>query len=96
MTYQLGYATEREYDDDCALEARNARMAARACNDILTLTQATVLKLAIDAMPDAAPMLAETAFEAYGWPHDEVDTAWLDDAGRITWDIFGAYRAGAA
>lgn len=92
----LGYATEREYEDDCALEARNARLAAEACNDILTVTQANVLKLAIDAMPEAGVFLAEVAFEQYGWPHDEVDTAWLDEAGRITWELFRAYRAGAA
>lgn len=88
----LGYTTEREYEDDCALEARNARLAAEACNDILTVTQANVLRLACDAMPEAAPMLAEVAFEQYGWPHDEVDTAWLDDAGCVTWELFKAYR----
>lgn len=92
----LGYTTEREYEDDCALEARNARLAAEACNDILTVTQANVLRLALDAMPEAAPMLAEVAFEAYGWPHDELDTAWLDEAGRTTWAIYRAYRSAGA
>ena len=94
MTYALGYTNEREYEDDCALEGRNARLAAEACNAILTLTQANVLKLAIDAMPEAAVFLAETAFETYGWPSDDLDAAWLDDAGRVTFAVFQAYRKG--
>ncbi len=97
MTYQLGYSSEQEYEDDCALEARSARLAAQSCNDILTIAQANVLKLAMDAMPEAAVLIAEQAFEAYGWPADAVDTAWLDEAGRVTWAVFQRYRsAGAA
>lgn len=85
---------ERAYNDACALEARTAKQLAEAANEILTLTQANVLRLAMDALPDAADMLAEHAFEAYGWPHDDLDTAWLNDAGRVTWAVFRAYRAG--
>ena len=88
----LGYSSEQEYEDDCALEARNGRLAAKSCNDILTLTQAQVLKLAMDALPEAAAEIAERAFEAYGWPADQLDTAWLDEAGRVTWAIFKRYR----
>lgn len=93
MPYFLGYRTEQEYENDCALEARNARLAAEACNDIFTLTQAKALQLACDALPIAAVFMIESAFEAYGWPHDALDTAWLDDAGRVTWEIFTAWRA---
>jgi hypothetical protein len=93
MTYVLGYSSEQEYEDDCALEARNGRLAAKSCNDILTIAQANVLRLAMDAMPEAAAEIAERAFEAYGWPHDDLDTAWLDDAGRATWSVFKAWRA---
>ena len=93
MTYALGYTTEREYEDDCALEGRNARLAAEAVNDILTLTQANVLKLAMDAMPEAAAQIAETAFETYGWPDDRIDSAYLNEAGRATWAVFAAWRA---
>ncbi len=88
----LGYANEREYEADCALEARTSRQAAEAVNAIFSLAQANVLALAMDAMPEAAVLLAEQAFEAYGWPADAVDTAWLDEAGRVTWAIFKRYQ----
>jgi hypothetical protein len=93
MNYPLGYASEREYEEDCALEARSARLAAIACNDIFTLTQAKALQLACDALPLASVFMIESAFEEYGWPHDYVDTAWLNEAGRATWEIFTAWRA---
>jgi hypothetical protein len=96
MTYQLGYSSEREYEDECWLEGRSARLAAQACNDILTLAQAKALELACDAMPEAAVMLAEQAFEAYGWPHDMLDGLYLDEAGRVTWAIYRAYRSAGA
>jgi len=97
MTYALGYTNKQEYEDDCALEGRNARLAAQSCNAILNIIQANVLKLAIDAMPELAIALAEEAFETYGWPDERLDTAWLDDAGRVTWELFTAYRkVGAA
>ena len=96
MTYALGYTSEQQYHDDCALDARNGQLAAIACNDILTLTQARVLRLAIDAMPEAAVVLAETAFEVYGWPDRDLDTAWLDEAGRATFDVFTLYSATGA
>ena len=92
MTYQLGYTSEQEYEDDCALDGRNARQAALACNDIFTLAQAKALQLACDALPVAAVFMIESAFEEYGWPHDECDTAWLNEAGRATWEIFTAWR----
>ena len=92
MTYVLGYSSEAEYDRECALEARNARLAAEACNEILTMTQASVLRLAMEAMPEIAAVLAEDAFEAYGWPADKIDECWLDKAGRATWAVFQRYR----
>ena len=85
--------SERQYAAATAERARDDKMAAQACNSILTLTQANVLKLAIDALPELAIALAEEAFETYGWPDDRLDTAWLDDAGRVTWELFRAYRA---
>jgi hypothetical protein len=97
MTYALGYSKQHEYEDCGAISARYAQQMAEACNDILTIAQANVLRLAMDAMPEAAVLIAEQAFEAYGWPHDDLDTAWLDEAGRITWAVFQRYRsAGAA
>lgn len=93
MGCPLGYASEQEYENDCALEARNARLAAEACNDIFTVAQAKALQLACDALPIASVFMIESAFEEYGWPHDALDTAWLDDAGRATWEIFTAWRA---
>jgi hypothetical protein len=92
----LGYTTEREYEDECWLEGRSARLAAQSCNEIFSLAQANVLKLAMDAMPEVAVLLAEQAFEAYGWPSDQIDTAWLDEAGRTTWAIYRAYRSAGA
>jgi hypothetical protein len=81
-----------------AAERSNAeRRAALAVNELLTIAQANVLKLAMDAMPEAAVLIAEQAFEAYGWPSDDLDANWLDDAGRVTWAVFQRYRsAGAA
>ena len=84
---------ERQYAAASAERARDDKMAAQACNAILTLTQANVLKLAMDAMPEAAAQIAETAFEAYGWPDDRIDTAYLNEAGRATWAVFAAWRA---
>ena len=83
---------ERQHNDSAAQEARSSRQAAEAVNAIFSLAQANVLRLACDAMPEVAVLLAEQAFEAYGWPADGVDTAWLDEAGRITWAIFKRYR----
>jgi hypothetical protein len=37
--------------------------------------------------------MIESAFEEYGWPDDRLDTAWLNEAGRATWEIFTAWRA---
>jgi hypothetical protein len=60
MPYPLGYASEREYENDCALEARNARLAAEACNDIFTVAQAKALQLACDALPIASVFMIES------------------------------------
>lgn len=94
MLYANRGSLEFEYHASCASEAYKLRAAAEATNAILTLTQANVLKLSMDAMPEAAVFLAETAFEAYGWPSDDLDAAWLDDAGRVTFAVFQAYRKG--
>jgi hypothetical protein len=92
MPYQLGFASEQEYEDACILEGYAARKAALACNAIFTLAQAKALQLACDALPVAAVYLTEAAFEEYGWPADGLDESWLDDAGRATWEIFTAWR----
>lgn len=93
MTYALGYTSEREYHDDCALEARNARMAADACNNILSLTQADFALACMQQAPTESIGMVEDLFDQNGWPDDRLDTAWLDDAGRITWAVFKAWRA---
>lgn len=93
MTYHLGYTNEQEYDDDCALEARSARMAAEACNDIMTLRQADFALACMQQAPTESVGMVEDLFDAHGWPDDRLDTAWLDDAGRITWAVFKAWRA---
>lgn len=83
---------QRRYEAAAAERSNAERRAALACNELLTIAQANVLKLAMDGLPEAAAQIAEQAFEAYGWPADAVDTAWLDEAGRITWAIFKRYR----
>lgn len=93
MTYQLGYATEQEYHDDCALEGRNARLAAEACNDILTARQADFALACLRQNADEAVALVESLFDTHGWPADDLDQNWLDDAGRVTWELFQAYRS---
>ena len=85
--------TTNDYEAACAERARDDRWAAEACNDIFTVAQAKALQLACDALPIAAVFMIESAFEEYGWPHDALDTAWLNDAGRATWEIFTAWRA---
>lgn len=92
MTYHIGYSNEREYEDACAQEARNARMAAQSCNAILTLRQADFALACMRQNADEAVGLVEDLFDAHGWPSDDLDTAWLDDAGRVTWELFTAYR----
>ncbi len=57
--------TEHEYNAACAERERDDRWAAEACNDLLSATQANVLRLAMDCMPEAAVFLAETVFEQY-------------------------------
>jgi hypothetical protein len=97
MTYALGYSSEQEYEDDCALEGRNARLAAEACNDILTLRQADFALACMRQNAAEAVGLVEDLFDTHGWPSDDLDTAWLSDAGRVTWELFKAYRSiGAA
>jgi hypothetical protein len=75
--------------------ANSGRVAAEACNDLLSPAQANVLKLAMDAMPEAAIGIAEQAFEAYGWPEDHLDTNCLDETGRVVWGVYRAYRGEA-
>jgi hypothetical protein len=83
---------ERRHNAAAAERSNADRRAALACNELLTLTQANVLRLAMDALPEAAAEIAERAFEVYGWPADALETAWLDEAGRITWAVYRAYR----
>jgi hypothetical protein len=83
---------ERRFNAAAAERSNAERRAALACNELLTIAQANVLRLACDALPEAAAHIAEQAFEAYGWPADQLDTAWLDEAGRVTWAIFKRYR----
>ena len=82
-----------DYEAACAERARDDRWAAEACNDLLTATQANVLRLAMDCMPEAAVFLAETVFEQYGWPDAALDPTWLNDTGRVTWSCYYSYNA---
>ena len=83
---------ERTYHANCAANARAERLNAEAVNDILTARQAYALVEALNAMPEASVMLVETVFEQYGWPPGSVDTAWLDDTGRVVWALYLIYR----
>ena len=89
----LGYTAEREYHDNCAERAASERRAAEACNEILTLRQADFALACFWQNPVEAIALVEDLFDAHGWPSDDLDTAWLDDAGRVTWELFKAYRS---
>lgn len=84
--------TERAYHDNCAERAASERRAAEACNDILTLRQADFALACLRQNPVEAIALVEDLFDTHGWPDDDLDTAWLDDAGRVTWELFQAYR----
>ena len=89
--------TEHEYNAACAERAASERRAAEAANDILTLRQADFALACMRQNADEAVGLVEDLFDTHGWPSDDLDTAWLDDAGRVTWELFTAYRAvGAA
>ena len=89
--------TEHEYNAACAERERDDRWAAEACNAILTLRQADFALACMRQNADEAVGLVEDLFDTHGWPSDDLDTAWLDDAGRVTWELFTAYRAvGAA
>lgn len=83
---------ERTYNDSAALEARSARQAAETCNDILTLRQADFALACLRQNPAESIALVEDLFDTHGWPHDDLDQNWLDDAGRVTWELFQAYR----
>ena len=85
--------TEHDYINACAERAQDERRSAQACNDLLTATQANVLRLAMDCMPEAAVFLAETVFEQYGWPDAALDPTWLDATGRVTWSCYSSYHA---
>jgi hypothetical protein len=85
--------TEHEYNKACAERERDDRWAAEACNDLLSATQANVLRLAMDCMPEAAVFLAETVFEQYGWPDAGLDPTWLNETGRVTWSCYYSYHA---
>ena len=88
--------TEHEYNAACAERAASERRAAEACNEILTLRQADFALACMRQNADEAVGLVEALFVTPRWPSDDLDTAWLDDAGRVTWELFIAYRAGAA
>ena len=93
MLDQTRTSAERDYHARCADTARDDRQAAEHCNAILTATQANVLRLAMDAMPEAAVCLAEVAFEQYGWPDAALDPTWLDATGEVTFGCYRAYHA---
>ena len=93
MTYHTGITAEREYHDNCAERAASERRAAEAANEILTLRQADYALACLRQNPAESIALVEDLFDTHGWPDDDLDTAWLDDAGRVTWELFKAYRS---
>jgi len=85
MLTQTSYA-ERHYQTSAALDARSARQAAEACNDLASETEASILALILDGLPDEAPAMLCEFFETRGiWPADSVDTAFLNNRGQIVW-----------
>lgn len=92
MTYHTGITAERAYHGNCAERAASERRAAEACNEILTLRQADFALACLRQNPVEAIALVEDLFDTHGWPDDDLDTAWLDAAGRVTWGLFKAYR----
>ena len=95
MLNQTTYA-ERAYNASCAETARTQRQAAEACNEILTLAQADFVMACIKQNLAESFELVERLFDQEGWPNDDLDTAWLDEAGRVTWAIYRAYRSAGA
>ncbi len=86
---------ERTYHANCAANAHTQRLAAEACNDLLTGKEATALAIIVEALPVEAPQLIETIFESRGWPADAVDETWLTSAGRVVWRAYCLYRGEA-
>lgn len=82
---------ERAYHAACAAEANRAYRSALACNDLLTLDEARFLKACIGQ--EDWTRLVEDRFDEVGWPEDDLDTAWLDEAGAVTWEVFKSWRA---
>jgi hypothetical protein len=84
--------TEREYWNAHAAEERAARMAAEACNELLTPAEAMALEIACKAFPQESAGLIESIFDERGWPDDDLSELWLDATGQIVWDIYQMYR----
>jgi hypothetical protein len=84
---------ERTYNDSAALEARSARQAAEACNDLFGQQEAFVLACIMDTFPaPVAVEMLESAFEANGWPADDLDACFLKGPGKVAWKAFQFYR----
>jgi hypothetical protein len=83
---------ERAYHAATATRARTERLAAEACNDLLTGKEATALAIVLAALPTEAAQIVEVIFESRGWPADDVDEAYLDGAGRVVWAAYQAWR----
>jgi hypothetical protein len=92
MLDQSRTSNERNYHTRCVLTARTERLAAEACNDLLTGKEATALAIVLTALPNEAAQIVEVIFEARGWPADDVDEAYLSSAGRVVWDAYRAWR----
>lgn len=93
MIDQNTSSSEREHMAAWAAEERAARMAAEAINESMTLTQADFLQACIDQDIEDWPRLVEDAFDAAGWPDDDLSELWLDKTGQTVWAVYRAYRS---
>lgn len=93
MLCQSRTSAERDYNDRCAANARSARLAAEACNELLSLAQADFLLACVEQNPVDSIPLVESIFDEVGWPDTDLDENWLDDTGARVWKAYRMYRA---
>ena len=85
--------TEREYWNAHASEERAGKLAAEACNELLTPAEADFLMACVEQDVEDWTYLVEKAFDNAGWPDDDLSELWLDKNGMVIWGIYRAYRA---
>lgn len=93
MLCQSTTSAEREYWAEGAREASRRRMLAEACNEIMTPAKADFLLACVEHDPEESIGLVENLLDELGWPDDELDELWLDEAGSKVWRAYRIYRA---